>query len=447
MPKPNSEPQREFFKARARFVAYGGARGGGKSWAARNKAALLCLNYPGIRGLLLRRTFAELRENHIRPLRTMLNDVAVWKESEKAFEFVTGSLLKCGYCDSEGDVLQYQGQEYDFIIMEEATQFTEYQFSVLTACMRGVNDFPKRFYLTCNPGGVGHAWVKRLFISREYQGAERPEDYAFIAARVYDNKDLLEKDPDYVKMLENLPPDLRRAWLDGDWDMFVGQFFTEWRRSLHVVQPFVIPSHWRRYFTMDYGLDMLAGYWIAMDETGCAWVYRELYEGRDNYKGTQGGGLTMGEAAARVRELTMGEEMECYYAPPDMWNRRQDTGRSVADAFAEAGLPLVAARNDRVQGWLDLKEWLRDAPETGPRLKVFDNCVNLIESMPNLVYDRHNPSDCAKEPHKHTHAPDALRYFCAGRPLPADAVVSVVWDDEDTPDFDRQVADFLEYGM
>ena len=156
-----SDRQKAFFRARTRFIAYGGARGGGKSWAVRKKAALLGLRYPGIRMLLLRRTFPELRENHILPLMAELNGIASYKETDKSFLFPNGSRLRLGYCDNDADVLQYQGQEFDIIFIDEATQFTRYKYDVLTACLRGANDFPKRFYLTCNPGGVGHEWVKR----------------------------------------------------------------------------------------------------------------------------------------------------------------------------------------------------------------------------------------------------------------------------------------------
>jgi phage terminase large subunit len=167
IPQPNPK-QVEFFLARARFVAYGGARGGGKSWAVRQKAKLLCLYYGGIRVLILRRTFPELRENHILPMRSELNGWAAWRETDKAFSFPNGSRIVFGYCAGEQDVDQYQGQEYDVIFLDEATHFTEYQFSALTACLRGANAFPKRMYLTCNPGGVGHMWVKRLFVDRAW---------------------------------------------------------------------------------------------------------------------------------------------------------------------------------------------------------------------------------------------------------------------------------------
>lgn len=432
-----SERQKEFFRARTRFVAYGGARGGGKSWAVRKKAALLALRYPGIRMLLLRRSFPELRENHILPLMAELNGIASFKETDKSFLFPNGSRLRLGYCDSDADVLQYQGQEFDVIFIDEATQFTRYKYDVITACLRGVNDFPKRMYLTCNPGGVGHDWVKRLFIAKRYERGENPADYTFIPARVYDNKALMTQDPGYVGMLENLPEDLRRAWLDGDWNVFAGQYFTEWREDIHVIDPFPVPEGWRRYFTMDYGLDMLAGYWIAMDGQGRAYVYREVFRP----------GLRISDAAQEIRRLTE-EPVYAHIAPPDMWNRRQDTGKSVADIFAEQGIPLVRARNDRVAGWLGMKEWLKpvtdEAGAATAGLRVFRSCPHLIESIPALQFDEKNPSDCSTEPHEFTHGPDAIRYFLAGRPAPA--MLPKVRDEDDPAEYEDQVNDFLRYG-
>ncbi len=409
---PPNEKQRQFFLANTRFVAYGGARGGGKSWAVRKKAALLALRYPGIRLLLLRRSFPELRENHILPLRAELRGVAEYRETEKAMTFPGGSRLKFGYCDTEGDVLQYQGQEYDVIFLDEATQFTEFQFSTLTACMRGAGNYPRRMYLTCNPGGVGHEWVKRLFISREYRAGEDPADYTFIPARVYDNTALLQADRGYVRMLQNLPQDLRRAWLEGDWNVFAGQYFREWDENVHVVEPFPLPDRWRRYLTLDYGLDMLAAYWIALDDQGRAVVYRELYES----------GLIISQAAERILSLCR-EPLYAAYAPPDLWNRRQDTGRSAAELFGENGLWLQKAENDRIQGWYDLKEWLRVAPDEQGRptaaLRIFSTCRNLRRCLPALRHDEQRPNDVAVTPHELTHGPDALRYFVAGRPCPA----------------------------
>ena len=435
--QPN-EKQKEFFKAKTRFVGYGGARGGGKSWALRRKAMLLAVNYAGIRILILRRTFPQIRENHIKPMMKELHGLAKYRDSDKTFTFNNGSQILFGYCDSEADVLQYQGNEYDVICLDEATHFTEYQFTTLAASVRGTNSFPKRMYLTCNPGGVGHLWVKRLFIDRQYIGKERAEDYTFIQANVYDNTALMEMDPDYVQMLENLPDGLRQAWLFGDWDVLEGRYFKDWDRALHVMEPFDIPKNWDRYFAMDYGMDMFAGYWIAMDTSGRAYVYREAYAP----------GLIVSEAATMVAELTPEkEEIYAYIAPPDMWNRRQETGRSVADIFAEYGIYLTQARNDRVQGWYDLAEWLRPTKdEFGNRsanLRIFSNCTNLIRSLPMLVHDQKDPNDCAKEPHEITHAPDALRYFCAGRP--AGTYIPPERDDESVS-YDDQWSNILTFG-
>lgn len=409
--EPN-EKQKLFFKAQTKFVAYGGARGGGKSWSVRVKALLMAVHYAGIRILILRRTYPELWDNHILPMMEMVGSAATYRDKEKAFVFGNGSRVKFGYLASDKDALQYQGQEYDVVFLDEATQFTEFMFSILTACVRGANDFPKRMYLTCNPGGVGHGWVKRLFIDREYKNEERAEDYAFIQATVYDNKAMMDKDPGYVRMLENLPDEnLRRAWLEGDWTVFAGQYFTEFRTEIHTCEPFEIPNHWRRYFAMDYGLDMFAGYWFAVDDRGKVYVYREVCRSD----------LLISEMVETILENTT-EPVYAYLAPPDMWNRRQDTGKSIAEIAAEAGIWFERASNDRVSGWLTVKEFLRvQETEEGPAagLCIFRNCRELIKNLPLMQYDQKNPSDCAKEPHEVTHSPDALRYFIAGRPVPA----------------------------
>lgn len=410
VPNPKQEL---FLTASERYVAYGGARGGGKSWALRFKLTVLCLKRPGIRCLLIRRTYAELKENHINILRGIIPEtLAHYRESEKVFTFSCGSILKLGYLDSERDVLQYQGQEYDIIALDEATQLTEYQFQVLKACLRGANDFPKRMYLTCNPGGVGHAWVKRLFIDREYRVGEEAQEYRFIQALLYDNEPLMKKDPEYEKGLLSLPEDIRQAWLYGKWDVFDGQFFKEFDRDIHTCEPFPIPMHWPRYRAFDYGLDMCACLWAAVDENGDAYIYRELNEPN----------LIVSEAARAILSNTPeNEKIQITFCPPDMWSRQKDTGKSMADIFIENGLNVTASSNDRCHGWLQVKEVLgihevRDnvtgEMKRTSRLHIFQNCTTLIKHLPLLQFDAHNVNDVAKNPHDITHNTDALRYFC-----------------------------------
>jgi phage terminase large subunit len=391
-------------RCKKRFVGYGGARGGGKSWALRKKITLLCMRYDGIKVLLLRRTYPELKENHINTLLGELKGIATYKESDKVFTFLNGSKIKLGYCDSERDVLQYQGIEYDIICMDEATQFTEYQFQTLTACLRGANDFPKRMYLTCNPGGVGHEWVKRIFISKRYKPDENPDDYEFISATIFDNRILMEKDPHYLSMLNNLDEKLRQAWRDGNWDMLAGQYFSEFDRTVHVIEPFAIPDHWKRYRAIDYGLDCLACVWVAVDELNNYYVYREYGEPDK----------IISDGARDIIELSEGESIQYTVAPSDIWARSQETAKSKADIFRENGLPLIKGNNNRETGWLALKDLLKvhEVDEgRDSRLKIFSSCVQLIEYLPALQRDAKKPTDCMTEPHDITHLPDALRYF------------------------------------
>ncbi len=398
-----SAKQREFFLSEAKFTAYGGARGGGKSFALRYKLILLCLKYAGIRVLLVRRSYPELRENHIRPLLSVLcgrHKMAEYHERDKCFEFFSGSTLMMGYLSDHGDLLRYQGLQFDVIAIDEATQIDEEMFLMLSASLRGVNHFPKRMYLTCNPGGVGHGWVKRLFIDRAFREGENPEDYHFIPASVYDNDALMREDPDYAKRLLALPESLRAAWLYGRWDVFSGQFFSEFDESLHVVSAFDIPDGARYFCAVDYGLDMLAALFIAVLPDGRAVVYDEIYES----------GLIVSKAAEKIK-AKLHTDMTVI-APADLWSRSRDSGRSTADIFAAAGVFLTRLVPSRVDGWLNLKEWLliRDGV---PSLVVTRACPNLIRTLPLLQYDPARAGDALSEPHEITHAPDALRYFAS----------------------------------
>ena len=401
-----SERQKEFFASRARYTAYGGARGGGKSWALRRKLVGLCLHYPGIRCLLVRRSYAEVKNNHVAPLLREYGAILSYRESDKCLSFTNGSTISLGYCASTRDCLRYQGQEYDIIAIDEATQLSEYQFSVFKACLRGVGNCPKRMYLTCNPGGVGHGWVKRLFIDRRYRPGERAEDYRFIPALVFDNPVLLSADPDYVAQLEGLPPMLKDAWLYGRWDVFEGQFFPEFDPCRHVGAPNLPLASLRCFAAFDYGLDMLAALVLGVDGNGNLYVLRECCLPD----------LTLRQAAQEVASLCEGLRVEYAVASPDLWNRRQDTGRSGFEIMqATPGMPpMCAADNRRVAGWRILREYLHGGDGHASILIAPSGRV-LIDSLPALLCDANRPEDASGEPHAVTHAPEALRYAVMSR--------------------------------
>lgn len=432
--RPNSEPQREFFASRCKYTAYGGARGGGKTWASSRKAIGGALRWPGIKILMIRREYDDMRNSLIEPMLAILpQEIATYNGTLNIIYFVNGSTIKFGNMPGYGAAVagKYQGQEYDWIFMEEATQFIEQEFRGLGACLRGVNKIPKRFYLTCNPGGVGHHWVKRLFVSREFRDGENPADYCFIKATVEDNKDLMESSPDYVQALDLLPEDIRNAHRYGDWDALAGTYFSEFRPELHTCKPFRIPDEWPRYRAFDYGLDMFACLWIAVDFSGRCYVYREYCESD----------LVVSDAARVMRACTPPEERVSFtIAPPDMWNRQKDSGKNMAELFMQNGIGLLKASNSRIQGWLALKELMKLRKDGKPGLIIFSDCKSLIEFLPALQHDTKNPSDCAKEPHEITHAPDALRYFAVMRTMPA--IKNAVITPEDDFDDGRGASDY-----
>ena len=395
------------------------------------------MKYPRSKQLILRRTLPELEKSLIRVCLGLFDgSIYRYNAAKHTGTFSNGSIIDFGYCDRENDVYKYQSAEYDIIRFDELTHFTEDMYIYLMSRLRGTNSYPKQIKSSTNPGGVGHSWVKERFIDRCCNGIFSDENGTrqFIPAKVSDNSFLMKNDKGYINRLNRLGEKDRRALLYGDWDIFDGQYFSEFRRSIHVVRPFSIPKHWKRYFTMDYGLDMFAGYFIAVDTQGKAYVYREIYKPN----------LIISAAANEI--IAAGEkDISVYYAPPDLYSRRQDTGKSVAEIFAEHGILLAKSENSRVQGWYNLKEWLTPyKDEVGnitANMVIFENCTNLIRTLPALTFDRTNPNDVAVHPHEITHAPDAIRYFVSGRPSPA--LPRTAEDEENS--YDRQIEHFIDY--
>jgi hypothetical protein len=403
--------QLAFHKATADEVLFGGAAGGGKSYGQLIDAMLYALKYPNSKQIILRRTYRDLELSIIRQA-LMLYPRNIFKYSSTSHtgRFMNGSVIDFGYCDAENDVMQYYGAEYDMIRFDELTHFTEYQYLLLLSRLRGATPIPRQIKCSTNPGNVGHSWVKARFIDPAPPGEEFKTDAGttrvFIPSKLDDNVFLNEHDPSYKARLMALPEKERKALLLGEWDLFDGQYFSEWRREVHVCEPFPIPKDWRVYRAFDYGLDMFAVVWAAVSPQREVFVFREFCQ-KD---------MIIRDAAQKANELT-DEEIYVTLAPPDMWGRTVDQGRSKADQFYEAGLTLTKSSNDREAGWMAIHDLLRfEKSEDGqiskpPRLHIFSTCRELIRCLPLLVHDDKKPTDAATEPHDITHICDALRYF------------------------------------
>ena len=418
-----TKKQGDFVNSEAFETLFGGAAGGGKSYGQIVDALRYAVKYPGSKQIIFRRTFPDLERSIIRTsLDLYPREIASYNNSKHVWTFKNGSLIDFGYIDNEKDVYQYQSAEYDVIRFDELTHFTEFMYVYMISRCRGANKFPKGMKSSTNPGGVGHQWVKERFVDigapnqvhkvRNETGTESTR--IFIPSFVTDNRFLMELDPDYEKRLDALPEKERKALREGNWDIFDGQYFTEFDRKIHVVEPFEIPDEWDRYRTIDYGLDMLACLWVAVDTQGNEYVYKELYESN----------LIISAAAQRIIEVNGKDKIKCTYAPPDLWNRRNDTGKSAYDIFRENGVILRRSANNRVQGWYAVAEHLKvfeiEDEQTGEKkktakLKFFNTCLNILRTLPVIQHDEKNPNDVAKEPHEFTHAPDALRGFCIER--------------------------------
>ena len=440
-----SEKQALFLEARTKHIGFGGARGGGKSWAVRDKAKRLCLRYPGIKILIVRRTYPELLNNHIMPLQnTLPTAVAEYNKTEKLFRFVGGSTIRFGYCNRDSDLNQYQGAEYDIIFLDEATQLREEWIRKITACLRGANAFPKRIYYTCNPGGASHAYFKRLFIDRKYEAGEDPDDYTFIPSLVTDNQALMKAQPDYIRQLEALPPKLRDAWLYGKWDIFEGQFFEDFRASpdtalcekagltaeqaleqrrfTHVIKPFDVPRGWSILRSYDFGYNkpFSLGYW-AVDYDGILYRILEVYgctkTPDEGVKWTPDEQFRYFAEIERQHPLLKGRTITQSVADPAIWDCSR--GESIAETASRYGIYFSPGDNERVAGWMQVHYRLQFDENGYPGMYFFENCRAAIRTLPLMTYSQTKPEDV--DTSLEDHCPDEIRYLCMSRPVKSSA--------------------------
>lgn len=430
IPEPN-EKQKLFLKDRHRHVGFGGARGGGKSWSVRVKAVLLALNFPGIKILIIRRTYPELRENHIEPLCQMLKvgteqAAARYNDSKKLITFPNGSRILFGYCNNDSDIHRYQGTECDVLFIDEATQLPEDWIKALCACVRGVNDFPKRVYYTCNPGGIGHAYIKRIFIDKTYLPDEHSEDYSFTQSLVFDNKVLLEHDPDYLRMLESQPEKRKKAWLNGEWDTFEGQVFEEWRNdpehysdriNTHVIDEFPIPRSWKIYRGMDWGYTKpFSVAWYAIDHEGRMYRIKEFYG--CTKEANTGLRLDPKTVAKRIKEIEATDPMlsgrhVIGIADPAIWGSQ--TGESIEEMMESCGVFNQKGDHERIAGKMQCHYRLKFDCNGVPMFYCFKSCTEFIRTVPMLIYDDTKTEDIDTDGEDHIY--DEWRYVCMENPL------------------------------
>lgn len=389
---------------------------------------MLGMRYDGLRMLLLRRTMPELRENHIIPLQSELHGYATYKQDEKTFIFPNGSRLRLGYCDTDSDLMQYQGNEYDVICFEEATNFKEEWIKFIATALRSTRtDFKPRIYYTMNPGGVGHGYIKRIFIDREFKETENPDDYVFIQALVFDNEVLMKAQPDYIKQLEALPEHQRKGHLYGLWDIYEGQVFEEFRnirenyasrRNTHVIDPFEIPPTWNIYRSFDFGYakPFSVGWW-AIDYDGRLYRILELYGCVPNEPDT-GIKWSPDEIFKEIKRIESehrwlkGKNIQGV-ADPAIWDASR--GESIAETAEKYHIYFDKGDNQRLPGWMQIHYRLRFDENGIPMMYVFSNCKDFIRTIPLMAYDPNKPEDIDTK--MEDHIADETRYMCMANPI------------------------------
>jgi hypothetical protein len=393
--------QKEFHDSTAKYRLFGGAAGPGKTKALLYEAILQAHKHPGVDTLLLRRTFPELEASLITYFR---RDVPrelyeQYNEAKHKVTWLNGSTTRFAYCDSESDVYRYQGAEYLFIGVDELTHFTLKQWQFLTSRNRcRLRDAKPCMAGATNPGNIGHAWVKALWIDRvPAPGMDRPDqydtdDYAFIRATIADNPHFAD-DLGYKKTLGQLPEALRRAFLDGEWDVYAGQYFDIFAAGRHTIPSDQVQLEpWTtRWISIDWGFEhQSAVQWHATRSDGVTVTYREFVQNH----------LSPRMLAAAITERTVdrlgrAERIRDVFLSPDAFAQRTADATiadQLGDGLVAAGLPRpTPADNDRVGGWMLMYQALES-----DHWLIAENCTHLIETLPTLTRDPENVEDTLK---------------------------------------------------
>lgn len=425
--------QRLFAEAIDRFpiTFYGGAKGGGKSKGLQLIMLLRRFKYARSTGAIFRRTFPELEGNHIRPLFQSFPQLReYYSEAKKLLTFPNGSTLQFCHCQNENDVDLYQGREFHDLAIDEAGQWPEQMFRTLQGSNRSsIPGIHARSILTGNPGGIGHGWLKRIFVERRFNPRESPNDYVFIQALVDDNAALMENDPQYVKRLESEPNEaLRKAFRYGDWDIFAGQYFQEISRDVHFIKPFEIPPHWNRFGAYDYGFNHPAAFgWFTNDEDGNTYLYREFVKNQ----------MRVDQFAHELNKFSDTKDLSYIVAGHDCWTMKnvlRDDARppTIAEEFGSHNIFLKRATIDRIQGAAQLRSylaWRERPPLNKPRFYIFNTCPITFDTISRMIHDPDKVEDVLKvdategDPLSGDDAYDMARYGIMSRPAITDPIV------------------------
>ena len=419
--KPNTGPQTSFLAASEREVFYGGARGGGKSYAMLVDPLRYC-SKAHHRALLIRRTMPELRDliQKSQLLYSKAFPGAKWREQEKEWRFPSGAKIEFGYAENMTDVLRYQGQSYTWIGIDELPQYPSPDiYNFLRSSLRSVDpEIPVYMRSTGNPGNVGSQWVREMFVEPSEPntafdvGIDTPKGKKyitrrFIPAKLQDNPYLMQTD-DYYIMLASLPEVQRKQFLDGDWDAYEDSAFPEFSKTVHCGEPFEIPKGWYKFRAADWGYSSPACVlWFAVDYDNNLWIYRELYTKK----------VTADQFARQVLALENNEYVHYGVLDVSTWAKRGDVGPSIAETMIQNGCrwsPSDRSPKSRINGKLEIHKRLK-VVDNNPGIRVFANCKNLIRTLSALPTDDKNPEDV--DTNAEDHAYDALRYGCMSRPL------------------------------
>lgn len=380
------------------------AKGGGKSYLVRAREIYRRLKYPNTKGLIVRKTYPELMDNHIRMFFKEYPITKDWfNKSEKAITYPNGSVTIFSYLSNTDDVYTYQGREFEDISIDEATQHEEITLKILRSSNRTSNqEFIDNggqvtMFLTGNPGGIGHSWVKRIFIDRQFVQGEEPNDFAFVQAFVQDNKALLKADPKYITRLKDLPEQLMKAYLYGDWNIHAGIAFNEMVQEKHIIDPVELPLGTSYFAGYDTGFNHPYAFVLfAVTPEGKIYVIHHL---KDRLK-------RIDEITKQILEVLRAKNINKIdmYAGADCWSRGRDGSPTVAEQFEQFGLNrrngvnVIKAYDNRIQGVQEIRKYVawRNTENEDPKVKFFANTKQVFDTVSAMQFDDLRPEDVMK---------------------------------------------------